>query len=159
MAEETTLFRAIDYIVELCRDTMASLQMDDVGVYDGPQTGQAGERVLILVAYNDEEGAPAVEGTVGTHEFGVPVEDYRIDCSISIEDGDIDLAAKRFEARQIFNALVGAVRADKKLGGLLVANGMAEISGFVYSQDQLTDGSGVVAAFSVNVREATIWNG
>lgn len=159
MAEQTTLFLAIDYMVQLANTVMATLNLDDYMVYDGPGVGDGGERIQVMVAYNDDQGAPAVEGTAGTSDFGVPVEDYRIDCSIGISDGDTDLKAKRAEARAIFNSLVGAVRADRKLGGLLVANGIAEISGFVYSQDQWDTDSAVVAAFSVNVREATIWNG
>lgn len=159
MAEQTTFFLAIDYIVNLVNTVMPTLSLEDWAVHDGPDSGDGGERIQVLIAYNDDQGAPAVDGTAGTSDFGVPVEDYRIDCSISISDADTDLKAKRAEARAIFNSLVGAVRADRKLGGLLVANGIAEISGFVYSQDHYDTDSAVVAAFAVNVREATIWNG
>lgn len=159
MAEQTTLFRAIDYVVNLCNTYIAGSDIESVVVYDGPPTGNGAERIQVLVAYNDEDGGPAVNGTAGTSNFGVPAEEYDIDCSIAISDGDLDLSVKRAEARAIFNELVGMVRADKTLGGLLGPTGIAEISGFVYSQEQDLDGSYVVAAFSIGVRGATVWNG
>lgn len=156
MAEQTTMFQAVDYMVALCRANAP------VGtyVYDGPETGDAAARIRILIAYSDADGAPAIEGQAGTSDFGFPVENYTVDCSIAIDDGDTDLSAKRAEVRAIFNTLVGAVRSDRSLGGLIKPPGLAEISGFVYTQDQYeAEGSAVVAAFSVAVTEAVIWGG
>jgi hypothetical protein len=159
MAEETTLFQSIDYIVNICENYVTANNLDDCVVYNGPPTGDGAERIQILVAYNDEEGGAAVNGTAGTSDFGVPVEEYDIDCSISISDGDPDLEGKQGEVRALFNSLVGAIRDDKKFGGILGPTGIAEITGFVFSQDHDTDNSYVVGAFSVGVRGATIWNG
>ena len=149
------MFQAIDYLVALFR----SLVTPDVYVYDGPPTGDAGERIQISVAYSDSEGGPSVNGDAGTSNFGFPVESYEIDCSISISDGDTDLASKRTEARSLFNSLVGAVRADRSLGGLIKLPGLAEISGFVYVQDQDETGSVTIAAFTVNCNSVVIWGG
>jgi hypothetical protein len=159
MAEQTTFFLAIDYIVNKFRDLMEAAGHNDYYVYRGPATGNAGERIQILIAYADEEGSPAIDGTAGTHTMGVPVESYTIDCSIQILDGDEEFEGKATEARAIFNSLVGAIRSDRQLGGLIIPPGLAEIAGFAYVQDHDTDNSYVIAAFSITVREATIWNG
>lgn len=154
MTTQSTVFQAIDYVVDLCKANVAT----GVYVYDGPATGVAAERIQVMVAYNDDEGAPAVDGQAETSNFGFPMERYTIDCSISIEDGDTNLRSKRAEVKAIFDVLAGAVRADRTLGGLIKLPGLAEITGFVYTQDQFeAEGSGVVAAFSVSVTDSVLW--
>lgn len=154
MSDQTTFFKAIDYIVALCKATVPS----GVYVYDGPETGDTGSRRVVQIAYGEGLGEAAVEGDATISNFAMPMETYSISCSITIDDGDTDLADKRAEIAAIFHSLVAAVRADRLLGGLLVLPGFAFIEGFSYVQEQTEDeGSYVVAAFSVRVQNQHIW--
>lgn len=123
-------------------------------VYDGPVPSSVnkGEFVLVGSTGEDEDGA-FVETELSTLGAGDWIEETgEVVCSAWSWSGGTDLTAKRVAAAALAADCAAAVAADRTLGGLLVAPGLAQVSAFQYQPRQTTDGAICRFTFSVTYR-------
>lgn len=122
-----------------------------VPVHDGPvpQSVNSGEFVLVGSTGDDEDGAVVdIElSTLGPGDWFD--ESGEIVCSAWSWSGGTDLAARRAAALALASACASAVAADRTLGGLLEAPGLAQTQVFRYEPRQTSEGAICRIVFSV----------
>jgi hypothetical protein len=121
-------------------------------VYDGPRPAStAGTDFLLVGSAGDDDDAISVnQELAGLGPGSWQQESGEIVCSAWVLSGSTDLATSRAAAVADYEACRAAVGADRHLGGLLVAEALAQVSGLRLSQRQTKDGVIVRALFSVN---------
>lgn len=155
-APVTIVPAVIDYLVATFRANVPPR----VQVFDGPPVGDAMPPEFVAVAYAEDEESSAVDGESVLSNFGnnVYAETFSVRCQISSFTGDAELKPRRNRVSAIYATLVGLIRADPSLGGIVRRPGMAEVSGFAWRQDPNQDGTDVTAVFDVQV-VTTLWAG
>lgn len=73
-----------------------------------------------------------------------------VPCRISVWTGETDPAAPRATAKLLLTACVAAVRADRSLGGVLPATGLARVSAVRLREGQTAKGVLIEAGFTVS---------
>lgn len=157
MTAPVTLVPAVvDYLLTTFRANVPAR----VKVYDGPPTVDDVPADFVCVAYSEDEEASAVEGESVLSNFGngVYAETFNVRCQISSFTGDANLKPRRDRVATLYATLVGLVRADPSLGGIVKRPGQAEVTGFAWRQDPNEDGTDVTAVFDVQV-VTTLWAG
>ena len=123
-------------------------------VYDGPVPAAVnnGDFVLVGSTGEDEDGA-AVDLELSEMGPGTWLnETGEVVCSFWSWTGGTNLPARRAAASALATACAAAVAADRTLGGLLVAPGLAEVSTIRYQPRQTSDGAICRFTFSVLYR-------
>jgi hypothetical protein len=112
-----------------------------VPVYDGPFPPAVNSPQFVLVGSTGEQGDDGASVEFELSELGPGTwhnETGQIICSAWAWDGGTDVPARRAEAEAAAMACIGAVWADRTLGGLLHGAGIAQATGIRY-QPQQTD--------------------
>lgn len=155
-APVTIVPAVVDYLVTMFRTNVPAR----VKVFDGPPTVDDVPSDFVAVAYAEDEESSAVDGESVLSNFGnnVYAESFSVRCQISSFTGDAPLKPRRDRVSTLYTLLVGLVRADPSLGGIVRRPGMAEVAGFAWRQDPHEDGTDVTAVFDVQV-VTTLWAG
>lgn len=123
-------------------------------VYDGPVPTSVNESSFVLVgSTGDDDDGAFVETELSTLGDGTWIDEAgEVVCSAWSWSGGTDLAAHRVIAGGLAADCAAAVAADRTLGGLLVAPGLAQVSAFQYQPRQTTEGAICRFTFSVTYR-------
>ncbi len=160
----------IDALVALSKAALPTLAANNA-VFDGPPTVDLPEQYA-AIGYDvgvsgsgvGRPGLPAVSGgqeisDLGNNEVG---EAFDVHCSVSSYSGDVDTAGQRLAALVLFNAIAGAIAADRSLGGVVPKPGKAVITRFEWYIEQGADmgGTSVSIMFAVSVAvDFVSWSG
>ncbi len=100
-------------------------------------------------------GAPGVIGAQGLSDWGGGIvgEQFDVQCQISSVVGDLDVLGQLDAALTMFGQVAAALRADPKLGGLVVGPGIAMITHYEWYIEPggAENGTSVTVALTVNV--------
>lgn len=155
-APATIVPAVVDYLLATFRANVPPR----VRVYDGPPTVDDVPSDFVAVAYAEDEETSAVDGESVLSNFGngIYAESFSVRCQISSFTGDAALKPRRDRVSMLYQTLVGLIRADPSLGGIVKRPGQAEVTGFAWRQDPNEDGTDVTAVFDVQV-VTTLWAG
>lgn len=124
-------------------------------VFDGPKPAAVNKGDFVLVGSNGEEGdvGATVDQSLSDLGPGTWLEEVgEVVCSFWSWSGGTDTAARRTAAFNLATACADAVAADRRLGGLIVGPGIAEVSALSYQSQQTADGAICRFTFSVTYR-------
>lgn len=132
--------------------TMFTTAVSPVAVFDGPVPPAANKTDFVLVGStgDDFEDGATVGRVLSDLGDGTWFDESgEVFCSAWSWSGDTNIAARRTAVTTMATACAAAVAADRSLGGLLVAPGLALVSDFRYQPRQSAEGALVRLIFSV----------
>lgn len=122
-----------------------------VPVLDGLIVSDALASEAVIVGFTSLDDSTAVEGSLTAEGMAAAPdrEQYTIRCAVLVSNGDTArLPAARARAYELLSAIGGAVAADRRLGGVVMAARLADAT---LLQSQTPAGASVTLSFGVAV--------
>lgn len=122
--------------------------VDDLDVGENIQL--APSQNVLLIAWEDDDELPSINGTRGRASFaaGDDTEVYDVLCLLSCWTGDVDIKGTRQTLIDALDVLDDVLAADHTLGGLVAG---ARVTDFAFAQPITDAGSTATLRFTVHI--------